>query len=75
MLDLRAGDLGATMASRWTVNPAFVFLNVKVNPTTHLILIQADPDLGVPDAVVPNNILPGHPHFPYGWSVEPDGPV
>lgn len=69
------GDTGATLASYYHVSGGTaVITNEKVGASFAVIWF-IPPDTANPMVRNIVNKYPGFPHFPYGWEVEPDGPV
>lgn len=65
----------STLASRLLAGPpGYILCNGSAETDTHLIaLIPTDTSLPYVFDSFPD--IPGHPHFPYGHSVEADAPV
>lgn len=63
--------------------PFLMCARVLASPTLYIVKL-GPPYVGVYAQIImptgeypyvaldPQNILPAHPHFPYGWDVEPD---
>ena len=69
------GSLGATLAARLLGEPHVIVTNNQDVPTHVFCVVEA---LLFPDSPFGYAYLgkvPGHPNFPYGLPVEPDGPV
>lgn len=75
VLEFGCGDFGATLCSRFPGPPGPIIgiTNVTVGNSAYWFTIPLNPDLPMTFQLVGK--LPGHPHFPYGWAVEPDAPV
>ncbi len=69
------GQTGATIASRTlTTTPIFVLTNSHF-ASAYFRAWEVPSDMTLPYVEWAFFIPPGHPHFPFGYAVEPDGPV
>lgn len=73
--DYGLGDLGATMASPLHDRPQELHLNVLAYGGTKALYAQVPTDTSTPYTIAAVDPRPGHPHFPYGYWVDPDAPV
>lgn len=69
------GDLGATVCSRFLGSGLVVFTNSWRADIGRFLAAVKTPDGEAWVFTYGYEPVPGHPHFPYGWPVEPDAPA
>lgn len=69
------GCLGATMCSGRLLFPRLILTNASAGASGFWGWNQAFPDAGFAYFPFTYHYLAGHPHFPGGHDVDPDGPV
>lgn len=75
MSEYGLGDLGATLASRIHGSTELVMVNSKVNGVANCLLVEVPTNSSDSYSYYVVGKFPGHPHFPYGYSVAADAPV
>lgn len=69
------GSLGATLASRYLVAPFdIIFTNFKFD-ATNFLQVKLPPNVDAFYQLSSRVIVAGHPHFPYGYNVDPNVPL
>lgn len=69
------GSAGATLAARLLLTTGVIYTNAPGSLPGQFVVWLIHPDTELPFLAFNGTKLPGHPHFPYGYLVESDGPV
>lgn len=66
---------GATVCSRWLADPSVILTNEALPNPNLAREWQILTDVSFPYVTAALGKVPGHPHFPYGYDVEPNVPL